>query len=247
MTATNDAPRAQTDRKTSSTFPEVTLGQPPTAWLQVLRNDSWDPASVRILTVHTDGQGVRLDSPIPLPRTTKVMVNITLRPSEALHVQGVVHSTRKNGRGGSVAVVRFEHQTETDRQTLATYATQAPAPEQPLEQSSDKRLHQRFDKTVAVQYQLLRTDGDIVPGEGRMMTLNIGGGGMRIEVEQPLESDDLLYLHLPLGDVPFFSLGRVAWVGQSPTAGRYVAGLQFVDLSETEQYRLLQALETVSA
>lgn len=245
MTATKSAPRAQTERKTSSSFPEVTLVQPPTAWLQVLRNDSWDPASVRIMTVHLDGEGVRLDSPIPLPRTTKIMVNITLQANAALHMQGVVHATRKTQSGGSIAVVRFEHQTDADRKTLAAYAANVPASEQPTTETlSDNRRHQRFEKSVPVQYQLLRADGDIVPGEGRMMTLNIGGGGMRIDVEQALESEDLLYLHLPLGDMPFFSLGRVVWVGASPTPGRYVAGLQFVDLSETEQSRLLNALES---
>lgn len=247
MTATKTASRAQTERKTSPTFPEVTLGTPPTAWLQVLRNDSWDPASVRIISVHTDGEGVRLDSPIPLPRTTKIMVNITLQPSQALHMQGVVHSTRKTPNGGSVAVIRFEHQTEADRKILAAYAANVPAPEQPTTETlSDNRRHQRFEKSVPVQYQLLRADGDIVPGEGHMMTLNIGGGGMRIDVEQALESEDLLYLHLPLGDTPFFSLGRVVWVGASPTPGRYVAGLQFVDLCDTEQSRLLNGLAIMS-
>lgn len=244
MTATKSAPRAQNERKTSSSFPEVALVAPPSAWLQVLRNDSWDPANVRVMTVHLDGGGVRLDSPIPLPRTTKIMVNITLRATEAMHVQGVVHATRKTPSGGSIAVIRFEHQTDSDRNALATYAANVPAPEQPTpETPSDNRRHPRFDKRVPVQYQLLRTDGNIVPGEGHMMTLNIGGGGMRIDVEQALEREDLLYLHLPLGDMPFFSLGRVVWVGASPSPGRYVAGLQFVDLSETEQNRLLNALE----
>lgn len=247
MPATRNTPRAQTEKKTAATFPEVVLGQPVSGWLQVLRNDSWDPASVRVLAIHGDGQGVRLDSPIPLPRTTRIMVNITLQPSQALHVQGIVHATRKNG-GGSIAVIRFEHQTETDRRTLADFAAAAPAPEQPMSEavipptSLEKRRYQRFVKSVSVQYQQLRTDGEILPGEGQMVTLDIGGGGMKIRVDQRLHTGDLLYLHLPLDSVPFFSLGRVVWTQDSRVQDRFVAGLQFVDLSETEQQRLSRLL-----
>jgi hypothetical protein len=242
MPATRTSKR-RAPEKVESSFPEVVLATPGTAWLQVLRNDSWDPASVRILAVHRDGQGVRLDSPIPLPRTTRIMVNITLRPGEALHVQGVVHATRKNG-DGSMATVRFEHQTDTDRRVLAEFAAQAPPPEQPAGVRVDTRRYQRFVKSVDVQYQLLRADGEIVPGQGQMMTLDIGGGGMKIRVEQRLHSGDLLYLHLPIDAVPFFSLGRVIWIDDSRVADRFVAGLQFVDLSESEQQRLVKILDT---
>ncbi|NDD29610.1 MAG: PilZ domain-containing protein [Proteobacteria bacterium] len=243
MPASRTPQKAQSDRKIPTMFEETVLVTPATAWLQVLRNDSWDPASVTVLAVHTDGQGVRLDSPIPLPRGTKVMVNVNLRPSEAVHLQGVVHVTRKSG-SGSMATLRFEHQTEADRKTLAAFAAAAPPTEQPTEPTTEKRRYKRFVKSVPVQYQLLRADGEIIPGEGQMMTLDIGGGGMKIRVDQKLEMGDLAYLHLPLDSVPFFSLGRVIWIEDSRVPDRWVAGLQFVDLSESEQSRLNSLLAT---
>lgn len=240
MPATRNSPRAE--RKTpASAFPETVLSEPATGWLQVLRNDSWDPATVRILTFHLDGMGVQLASPIPLPKGTKIMVNITLQPPQPISMQGAVVGTKRNG-SGSIAVVRFEHQADADRRTLAEFAGRVPAPEQPAMTPADNRRYQRFLKSVPVQYQLLRTDGEIVPGEGQMMTLNIGGGGMKIRVEAQLEVGDLVYLHLPLDQVPFFSLGRVIWLEDSRVADRWVAGLQFVDLSDTEQRRLIDVL-----
>lgn len=234
-------PSSATRRKMPGAFPEATLTAPVTGLLQIMRSESWDPATVRVVALHLDGQGLRLEAPIPIARGARLVVNMPLRPAESVHLQGVVNSTRKLGNGSAV-VVRFENQTQSDRKLLSNFiAHAATPPEQPLP-LSDKRRYQRFLKSVPVQYQHLGVNGKITPGEGQMMTLDIGGGGMRIRVEQKLTIDDLLYLHLPLDNFPFFSLGRVIWLDNSRIQGRMVAGLQFVDLSETEQRRLIQLL-----
>lgn len=235
-------------RRMPNAFQEMELQKPVVAWLQILRDESWDPASVLVTALHVDGQGVRLDCPIALSRGTRLVVNLALTPPNSLHMQGVVQGTRKRV-GGTVAVVRFENQTTADRMAIREYITRfTSAKEQPPSptQRVEGRRYQRYLKSVPVRYQVLRPDGTIAPGQGQMMTLDIGGGGMKIRLDQKLEKGDLLYLHLPLDNVPFFGLGHVAWLDDSRVKGRYVAGLTFIDLSESEQTRLVNVLSAAA-
>ncbi len=230
-------------RKMPHAWPEATLQVPPPAWFQVRRSEDWEPASGRVTALHLDAQGLRLESDISLPRGTPVVVNTTLENLQGLHVKGEVAGSRKEGKR-NVAVIRFQHMAESDRYSLGEYVGELgrKREQQPMPVADDRR-YRRFVKSLAVEYQVCTPDGKRIPGKGQMVTLDIGGGGFKFRVDHKMSKGDMLYVKLPiLGEEPFFSLGRVVWLDKSRVAGRWMAGLQFVDLSATERDRLVAAL-----
>lgn len=238
-------------RAAPESWPEVALADAPAAWFQVHGDGEGaacrvpvtteaTPGKGRVDALHLDGLGLRLVVEKPLSRGTRLMLNMTLPAMGPLHVRAVVHGSRKEGRHGHAAVLRFEHLAEVDRQSLQRYLLhRGQGGEQPG--APDNRKFQRFVRSMSVDYQVRGAKG-LEPGKGQMVTLDIGGGGIRFRVSHALEVGDVLYVRLPLGQEPFYSLGKVVWTEASRVPGRFLAGLQFVDLPSIEQHRLMHHL-----
>ncbi|MBM3460870.1 MAG: hypothetical protein FJX76_02095 [Armatimonadetes bacterium] len=228
-------------RRMPHAWAETCLPEEAPCWFQIARQGDWTPGRGQVAALHQDALGLRLKSETTLPRGTRIMVNVTLPTLGSLHVRGTVHGCRKQG-GASHAVIRFEHLAEVDRRGLETHlkslSTGAEQPAVPVE----NRRYKRYVRSMPVEYQVLGEDGVPQPARGQVVTLDIGGGGIKVRADKSLSPGDMLYLRLPLQEQPFYSLGRVAWVEPSRVQGRSLAGLQFVDLPVTERDRLLSVL-----
>lgn len=225
-------------------FAEVALADPPQAWFQIQRDGDWTPGRGVVEALHADAEGLRMRSDSAMPRGTSMILNMTLPTMGSLHVRGIVLGSRREAGRGHVAAVRFMHLAEVDRQALSRHLKELSASQEQPVARPDNRRYRRFLKSVPVEYQILERNGSLQPGRGQMVTLDIGGGGIKFRVNQALSVGDLLYVRLPVADDPFFSLGRVAWTQSSRVPGRYLAGLQFVDLPAAEQNRLTHHLAT---
>lgn len=240
LTVEDNAGTSKT-RRIPHAYPEVALPEPAMAWFQILHASDWEIASGRITALHLDCQGLRLQSGIPMQRGTLVVVNATVPGMGTLYVRGEVTGVRKEVRR-NLAVIRFQHLAEMDRQALREHISELTTrSEQPVPLREDRR-YRRFVKSLQVEYQVCTPGGKRTPGKGQMVTLDIGGGGFKFRIDQKLNKGDTLYVRLPLQGQHFFSLGRVAWVEKSRVEGRYMAGLQFLDLSDVERERLVRYL-----
>ena len=72
--------------------------------------------------------------------------------------------------------------------------------------------------------------------------VNLSGGGIRFGVKLPAAVADLclLLLELPDGNPPVCALGEIVWLAPIPEGDRCQAGLQFLQILETDRKRIDQ-------
>lgn len=104
--------------------------------------------------------------------------------------------------------------------------------------ASDKRRFERIAVKLPVQYQLSNGE-QWVQGNGAMEVVDVSLGGIRIHVDDALEVDSRLYLHVPLPEGSVYSMARTAWVSRHESG--FVAGIEFIELGEVEREKLMHA------
>jgi hypothetical protein len=91
-------------------------------------------------------------------------------------------------------------------------------------------------------YAGLEENGEVLIGDGAVVDLSEGGLGIRGDAPVPLQMDLTLFLYLPDGEDPLFTVqGRVVW-----SDGRRF-GVKFAQLSLHEGRRLRAFLLTCMA
>jgi len=103
----------------------------------------------------------------------------------------------------------------------------------------DKRRYRRLKNGVRVIYKVMGEQGESV-----LPVVDVGGGGIRLQLKDKLKKGDFLELGLlmPQDKDPFFILAKVAW--QSEKLGKnengqdmYETGIEFLKLDI--QHRML--------
>jgi hypothetical protein len=91
----------------------------------------------------------------------------------------------------------------------------------------EKRRFPRLKESCRLRYKRVETGS--LPAEGtEAVSVNVSGGGICFEVEEPIEPGVLLALELVLPDLEngVVSLGRTVWC-RPGTEGRHEVGLEF--------------------
>lgn len=75
-------------------------------------------------------------------------------------------------------------------------------------------------------------------------TVNFSSGGALMELDDRFDVDDLLLIHLDMGDLffPPFALGRVSYT-QEIESGRYRTGVMFITDEDKEEYLPAEVVE----
>jgi Tfp pilus assembly protein PilZ len=115
----------------------------------------------------------------------------------------------------------------------------------PVETSSLRR-RRFFRVRVAVPFSFIVIQLDGAPGTPlgvRARTLDLSGGGLKLESELGLALDAhlQLILHLPGDPVPVTTEGRVAWGERArpQSRQRFCYGVEFTDLSKEDRDRVI--------
>ena len=76
--------------------------------------------------------------------------------------------------------------------------------------------------------------------------VNLSGGGIRFALKMPAAIADLclLLLELPDGKPPICALAEVVWLDEKEVEGRHLAGMQFLNILETDRKRIDQFIQS---
>lgn len=112
----------------------------------------------------------------------------------------------------------------------------------------EKRKYERVSDGAKVVYKVMG-----VKGEYPTPALDMGGGGLRLPLQEKIKPGTLLELTISLpGDKePFFGLARVVW--QSPAASRnkdgkdyYETGIEFIKIGLENRKRIVRYVNAQS-
>jgi len=109
----------------------------------------------------------------------------------------------------------------------------------------DKRKYARLRAYHLVKYKIL---GDDQRGSFVLASLeDVGGGGVRIFVEENIPASTILELKInfPSLTAPIFTLARIVWSKQISKSGRYLLGAKFIEIDPLVQQRIGREIDFV--
>lgn len=99
-----------------------------------------------------------------------------------------------------------------------------------------RSFREQWEKNVAILAKQNPANLPVFP----TTPINISAGGVRVRVKMPVEISDLALLLIDLKDQssPICALAEVVWRGEADEEGRCQAGMQFLNILETDQKRI---------
>lgn len=110
----------------------------------------------------------------------------------------------------------------------------------------ERRKYVRLDTRLKITYTILQRGGEKTLSSE---TKDIGGGGIRLFLSEPLPTDTLLKLdiQLPEEPKPISCLGKIVWTdefivlqGRRRQTDRYEAGVSFTQIDSRDRDRIIQ-------
>lgn len=108
----------------------------------------------------------------------------------------------------------------------------------------DRRSNKRFKVALKINYQFIENN-EWKKGEDNLETIDLSSGGMKIKSPRQIYKDNVLYLQMVLGQVPFYTMGRVIWAENNMENDNHTAGIEFVDISQNERNILLSYANSI--
>jgi hypothetical protein len=99
-----------------------------------------------------------------------------------------------------------------------------------------RSFREQWEKNVGILAKQSPTNLPTFPST----PINLSSGGVRIKMKAPVEVSDLALLLIDLKDQgpPVCALAEVAWRGDADEEGRCPAGMQFLNILESDQKRI---------
>ncbi len=95
-------------------------------------------------------------------------------------------------------------------------------------EKENQREEKRFDTIHLLNYICLDKENRQL-GQGMARTLNLSETGVKIETHQPIETWDIVFLAIGIGEDIFDIKGKVVYCNQGPE-GRFESGVEFYEL-----------------
>ncbi|MFO8112978.1 MAG: PilZ domain-containing protein [Desulfosalsimonadaceae bacterium] len=108
----------------------------------------------------------------------------------------------------------------------------------------NQREEKRYDAIHLLNYICLDSENRQL-GQGMARTLNLSETGVKIETHQPIETRDIVFLAIGIGEDIFDIKGKVVYCNRGPE-GRFESGVEFYELdfeSFGKLKRFIKALE----
>lgn len=104
----------------------------------------------------------------------------------------------------------------------------------------DKRVAQRISVPLRVRYQ----DLDKKQVSGETYTLDISGGGLRLNLDRPFKKGDMVktLIYFPYQQTPVTTLNKVIWCRRHPGTSiteTFDIGLKYVNIKSKDRERFL--------
>lgn len=115
-------------------------------------------------------------------------------------------------------------------------------------EKENQREEKRYDAIHLLNYICLDSENRQL-GQGMARTLNLSETGVKIETHQPIESRDIVFLAIGIGEDIFDIKGKVVYCNRGPE-GRFESGVEFYELdfeSFGKLKRFIKALEEKNA
>ena len=99
----------------------------------------------------------------------------------------------------------------------------------------ERRKFVRLKAIVEVKYVVIGK-----PGQMKVFSKNVSAGGLCILMEERLDKDTPLQLHIKIPDLkePIRALGRVVWQQESDQPGKLNTGVEFVGISDFDRFNI---------
>lgn len=110
----------------------------------------------------------------------------------------------------------------------------------------EKRRYVRLDTRLKITYAVLKKGED---ASLKSETKDIGGGGIRIFLQEPLPLQTFLKLdiHLPEDPQPIHCVGKIVWVeefsvlrDEEKEKDRFEAGISFTEINPKDRNRIIK-------
>lgn len=112
----------------------------------------------------------------------------------------------------------------------------------------ERRAFLRLEDSLPVKYT--RAAKSIKDAELKEITrMNIGGGGIKLILEENLPEGTILAMHISIPDpdegfIPIFATGEVAWSETVKEGKKYGVGIKFINIEEEDRYKIIKYVES---
>jgi len=201
----------------------------------------WRTGRLSVAGWDESGKGALLSADFEAPAGTSLLLSVHLTGRDSMNLMGHLEWCRPAPEQGFYELYFvFDNLTASDRERMRTFRQDRP--ESLAAAAHEKRRFLRVDKSLDVEYQVY-SNNVWAQGKGQMETLDIGGGGVKLRTSQALESNNFIYLNIPMGkQETFYSMGKVVWVRPLDN-NHFEVGIKFVDLPQGEQDRVIRFVQ----